>query len=100
MRINDIEPVFVEQIPRKIEEGKIYISNENNIAIHLCCCGCNGKTVTPLGPRGWNLIESKYMDGTVQKINISLSPSIGNWSWEKPSYHAHYFITNNKVIWC
>ena len=88
----DITPIFLEFIPSELEEGKLYISKEYEIAVHLCMCGCKGKTVTPLGQGEWTLTESE--NGNV----VSLQPSIGNWSGEKPTYHAHYFITNNKAI--
>jgi hypothetical protein len=88
MRVDEFEPVYVDLMPEKIEEGKLYISKEYKTAIHLCACGCKGKTVTPLGAKEWTLTDT---NGTV-----TLRPSIGNWSNEKP-YHAHYFITNNKV---
>jgi hypothetical protein len=90
----EIIPVFIGIIPETLEEGKLYISKEYGIAIHLCACGCGEKTVMGIKPNwatGWDLIEN--IDGT-----ISFTPSIGNWSGQNP-YHAHYFITKNKVIW-
>jgi hypothetical protein len=89
MRIEEIIPVFVEFIPKDIETGKLYISKKFQVAIHLCACGCRGKTVTPLNE--WKLTENNNQ--------VSLSPSIGNWSGEIP-YHAHYYITYNKIKWC
>ncbi len=86
----EIIPVYVEFIPAILEDGKLYISTEYGVAIHLCACGCFGKTVTPLGKGEWTL--TKNADA------ITLRPSIGNWSGENP-YHAHYFITNNKIEW-
>lgn len=95
-RLLEITPVFVETIDKELEEGILYISEKYEVAIHLCACGCKCKTVTPLktiaGVGGWNLTKN---------INtISLSPSIGNFSGEAPNYHAHYYITNNKIVWC
>lgn len=86
-----IEPVFVESMPKDIEEGKLYISRKYETAIHLCACGCKEKTVTPLGNGGWTLTENNG--------KISLQPSIGNFIWQAPNYHAHYFITDNKIVW-
>ena len=94
-KINELKPVFVETIPiwTKMEQGVLYISKKYKAAIHLCACGCGIQTVTPIerNGSGWTLTEK---DETV-----SLTPSIGNFNGESP-YHAHYFITNNKIIWC
>lgn len=90
MKTESITPVHVKFIPEQLEQGKLYISKEFEIAIHLCACGCGGKAVTPLGDGGWVLTEN---NGT-----ITLRPSIGNWTGEKP-YHAHYYITDNKIEW-
>jgi hypothetical protein len=89
-KLYELTPVTCVEIPRDLEEGKLYISTEYSTAIHLCACGCGGKTVTPLSPSHWQLTEN---DG-----KYTLRPSIGNWSGENP-YHAHYFITNNKIEW-
>lgn len=82
-------PVFVSEIPRKLEEGYLYIAIEYNAIIHLCPCGCKSEISTPLNPKtGWTM---KY-DGEC----VSLSPSVGNYSYPCKS---HYFIRDNKVIW-
>lgn len=83
-----LTPEFVEAIPSKIEQGKIYISMEFATAIHSCCCGCGNEVVTPFTPTDWKLI----FDG----VSISLSPSIGNWSFPCQS---HYWIRNNQIKW-
>lgn len=87
-----LQPIFTKFIPEEIEDGKLYISEEFGVAIHLCACGCKQKTCTPIGQGEWTL--SKGTDGTV-----SLRPSIGNFMGENP-YHAHYFITNNIAEFC
>jgi hypothetical protein len=87
-RIEELRPEYCEYIPEDLEQGIIYISKEFSIAIHLCACGCGGRTVTPIGEGWWTLSET---DG-----KITLRPSIGNWSGENP-YHAHYYITENKI---
>jgi len=95
MRIRELIPVFVDVIPDNAEEGKLYVSKLYCVAIHLCACGCGGKTVMDLKPNwkdGWTLIENP--NGT-----LSFSPSIGNFTGENP-YHAHYFIVENKIVWC
>lgn len=96
MRINEIEPVYCELIPEHIEKGKLYVSELYGVAIHLCACGCGGKSVTPI-----NTTTGKHGEWTVTKHGnnvVTLNPSIGNWSGESP-YHAHYFIRQNTIIW-
>lgn len=88
--IHELQPVFVELIDGDIEEGKLYISEKYKTAVHLCACGCGGKTVTPLGDGEWHLTRNNE--------TVMLRPSIGNWKWESP-YHAHYYITENKIEW-
>lgn len=90
MKVDFFTPLFVDTVPNELEADKIYISKEYDVAIHLCACGCNQKTVTPLGPSDWTLTENEN--------GISLHPSIGNFAGENP-YHAHYWIKENKVIW-
>lgn len=79
---------FVDSVPDDLEEGVLYISMEYGTVLHKCCCGCGSEVNTPLSPASWKL---KY-DGEC----ISLSPSIGNWSFPCQS---HYWIKKSKVIW-
>lgn len=81
-------PEFVDAIPTAIEQGKIYISMEFATAVHSCACGCRMEVVTPFSPTDWKLV----FDG----VSISLSPSIGNWSFP---CRSHYWIKNNQVEW-
>lgn len=89
---DQLEVVYVEYMPTDLVEGKLYVSETFQIAIHLCACGCKGKTITPLTKGEWTLIKNP--DNT-----ITLDPSIGNWLGKTP-YHAHYFIKHNKIEWC
>jgi hypothetical protein len=100
MKLLEIFPIFVEIPPDrdKMEEGKIYISEERKSSTHLCACGCGEETYLPFpyvavdnSNRGWN--------HSINGDNITITPSIGNWSGQSP-YHAHYYITNNKIVWC
>jgi len=79
---------FVEFIPKQRAEGVVYISIPYATAVHNCFCGCGTKVVTPISPVGWELA----FNGEA----ISLSPSIGNWSF---ACRSHYFIRKNVVIW-
>ena len=92
MKIYEIRPVIVEgYMPEIMEEGILYISNRFKLAIHLCACGCKQKTVTPIHDKtDWTLTEAED--------KVTLRPSIGNWAGQSP-YHAHYYITNNKIEW-
>ncbi len=77
---------FVEYVPSVLDDGILYISMEYRTAVHLCVCGCGNKVVTPITPTDWQL--------TFDGKSVSLSPSIGNWSFECKS---HYFIKKNQI---
>lgn len=79
---------FVQSIPEKLEERTLYVSMDFATIVHKCCCGCGREVVTPLSPTDWKL--------TYDGVSISLSPSIGNWSFDCKS---HYWIVNNTVKW-
>lgn len=90
-RINELKIEYVEYMPEHKKEGVLYVSHSH--AIHLCACGCKREAVCALKPhwnRGWKLTENNGL--------VTLRPSIGNFNGETP-YHAHYFITNNKIEW-
>ena len=80
---------FVEFIPEHLQEGVLYVSVTYATAVHLCFCGCGREVVTPLSPTDWKL--------TFNGETVSLSPSIGNWSF---SCRSHYWIESNCVQWC
>ncbi len=77
---------FVEFVPDVLEADTLYISIPYCTAIHLCMCGCGNEVVTPLSPTDWEL--------TFNGKTVSLSPSIGNWSFPCKS---HYFIKQSKI---
>jgi hypothetical protein len=83
-----ITPKFVEFIPKVVEDGVLYISEEYGTASHNCACGCGTRVVTPLSPTDWKL--------KVSRGNVSLSPSIGNWDYP---CRSHYWIRNNEIVW-
>jgi hypothetical protein len=78
---------FVSSIPDQIDELTLYITMEYRTAIHKCVCGCGNEVVTLFSPTDWEII---FNDDSV-----SLSPSIGNWSFK---CHSHYWIVKNKII--
>ncbi len=80
--------VQVKFMPKELEEGVLYYSNEYNTAAHLCACGCRSKIRTPILETEWKISFGK--DGP------TLHPSIGNW--QLPC-RSHYVINNGHVIW-
>lgn len=85
---NAFPHMFVELIPKALEERILYVSIEHAVAVHLCACGCTRKVVTPLAPIHWKLI----FDGR----SVSLAPSIGNHAFPCKS---HYWIEKDRVCW-
>lgn len=77
---------FVNKIPDEPEEGVVYVSIPYTTAVHRCCCGCGHEVVTPLHPLQWSL--------TFNGETISLTPSIGNWSFP---CRSHYWIRTGEV---
>lgn len=88
MKRQTIKHEFVEFVPETLEDGTVYVSVPYATVVHLCCCGCEEKIITPISPAAWKLIY----DGET----ISLHPSIGNWSYPCKS---HYWIRRNQVEW-
>jgi Family of unknown function (DUF6527) len=88
MRQQTIRHEFVDEVPSELEDGLLYISIEFETTVHLCCCGCGTKVVTPLSPTDWTL----SYDGDT----VSLDPSIGNWSFPCQS---HYWIRRDQIVW-
>lgn len=78
----------VHFMPKILEPGVLYLSDEFGTAAHLCACGCGAKVRTPIGPTEWSIKE--------QTGGPSLWPSIGNW--QRPC-RSHYVITKGEVAW-
>jgi hypothetical protein len=78
----------VHFMPKLLEPGILYVSEEFETAAHLCPCGCGEKIRTPLGPTEWSLTEGRN--------GPSLSPSIGNWHLP---CRTHYWIRDGRVVW-
>lgn len=78
----------VHFMPKQLEPGVLYVSQEFKTAAHLCACGCGSKVSTPLGPAEWAFEDS------VQ--GPTLRPSIGNW--QLPC-RSHYWILRGEVAW-
>lgn len=88
MKVKRIKPEFVEYIPDEIKDGVLYISIPFATATHRCACGCGERVVTPIRPTDWLL----KWNGD----EVSLYPSIGNWSIPCQS---HYWIEDGKITW-
>lgn len=78
----------VRYMPKHLEPGTLYVSNEFNIAIHLCACGCGTKIKTPIGPTEWSIRDTPS--------GPTLSPSVGNW---QERCQSHYLIQNGNIVW-
>lgn len=78
----------VHYMPKTLEAGVLYVSEEFCTAAHLCACGCGSKIRTPLGPTEWSFKETP--------LGPTLHPSIGNW---QQACKSHYLIIEGKVIW-
>ncbi|MFD2614596.1 DUF6527 family protein [Paenibacillus gansuensis] len=78
----------VQYMPKDLEEGVLYVSEEFGTAAHLCACGCRSKIRTPLGPTEWAFEDTP--------LGPSLDPSIGNW---QQACRSHYWIRRGNVNW-
>jgi hypothetical protein len=78
----------VYYIPKDLEAGVLYVSEEFGAAAHLCACGCGSKIRTPLSPTEWSLEETAR--------GPTLHPSIGNW---QQACKSHYWIRYGQVVW-
>lgn len=86
--VTHLRPEFVTSFPTQMEHGVIYVSIEYNNCGHLCACGCGREVITPLSPAQWTI--------TYDGENISMRPSIGNWSLP---CRSHYFVHQGRVRW-
>ncbi len=88
MAVGQFELRRVHFMPKALESGVLYVSEEFEVAGHLCACGCGNKVMTPLGPEEWSFEETSGRP--------TLRPSIG--SWQLPC-QAHYWIIAGQVRW-
>src|SRR5437764_14179159 len=86
-KLAKIELSRVKYIPKELEPGVLYVSEEFGAAVHLCACGCGRKVSTPLRPPRW-VIEDTAGGPT-------LRPSVGNWEFPCKS---HYWIWQGKIV--
>lgn len=77
----------VERLPQEPLESILYVSQEHEITMHLCACGCGHKVVTFLGDG-----HQVYGDNEFPTV----LPSIGVWD---AKCRSHYFIDSGKILW-
>ena len=78
----------VRYMPKNLQAGVLYVSEEFFTAAHLCACGCGTKIRTPLGPTEWSVED--HLPGP------TLWPSVGNW---QQACRSHYWFYNGEVVW-
>lgn len=78
----------VHYMPKVLEPGLLYVSEEFGAAAHLCACGCGTKVRTPLGPTEWRVEETSE--------GPTLQPSVGNW---QQACRSHYWIWRGRIEW-
>ena len=88
--ITELKPIFVNSLPadKDMVDGEHYIAMQYRLSSHRCCCGCGEKVILIFSKDNWNLTYNS---------KVSITPSVGNYSFPCKS---HYFITDNKVVWC
>ncbi len=79
---------FVDTIPEILEDRVLYVSIPYDTCLHNCACGCGREVATPLSVSDWRM--------TYNGESVSLSPSIGNWSYP---CRSHYWIKKGRVVW-
>jgi hypothetical protein len=79
---------FVDTLPDKLDEGTLYVCVQYATSAHNCFCGCGREVVTPIHPTKWKF--------TFDGVNVSLFPSIGNWSLV---CRSHYWLQNGRITW-
>jgi hypothetical protein len=87
-KLTNIKLLRVQYVPKELEPGILYVSEEFGAAVHLCACGCGKKVSTPLRPPRWVLDETAS--------GPTLRPSVGNWEFPCQS---HYWIRGGRIVW-
>ena len=90
-KIHEIELKEVIERPEIIdaEEGFAYYSKEEKSLQGRCPCGCEYHFYLPVN-RG-----KKWWEAVVKDSKITVKPSVLN-----KACGAHYFIRDNKIVWC
>lgn len=78
----------VGSIPETLQANTLYVTTDEDVAGHLCPCGCEREVITPLSSTDWSI--------SFDRRGASLFPSIGNWTFP---CRSHYFIWDGAVVW-
>lgn len=85
----------VEELPRRISGGVVYIVGENGhvwAAAMICPCGC-GETIH------MNLLPEARPRWTFEQHtdrSVSLHPSV----WRQKGCRSHFFVRRGAIVWC
>jgi len=88
-KINEIEPVAVLHIPKCLKSGKLYVSDYDGQAVHLCACGCGFAVRTPLREGGWWFLTDAEGKIVLRPSTLGLELPCG----------SIYCITHNRIEW-
>lgn len=81
-----------------VQDGILYFVPDSwrglNTVAFLCPCGCGGFHMIPIYPGGSHVPDFCAWEYTREGGKITLSPSLLN------GCGAHFFIRENKIIWC
>jgi hypothetical protein len=77
----------VERLPKQLEDGVVYHSEEFDVAATLCACGC-GHRVMLLVPDSHRVFAKAGMATVRPSIAVCDAPC-----------KSHYFITDGRVEW-
>jgi hypothetical protein len=78
--------IDVEQFPKELDSDVLYVSEEIEMTLHACACGCGHRVYTFLG-------DGHTVSGSKEAPTIY--PSIGVWDACK----SHYWIRAGNIIW-
>ena len=87
-KLTQIKLARVYYVPKTLEPGVLYVSEEFGAACTFAACGCGSKVSTPLRPTEWTLEETP--------AGPNLTPSVGNWQL---SCRSHYWIREGRIHW-
>ena len=94
-KINEFSKVvFCDTIPEVLEYGVLYVSEKFEIANHLCPCGCGNEVPIPISVKEHCDLNWEYRRNGDK---VTFSPSLLN---KHCPNKAHYFVRDNKIVWC
>lgn len=88
-RISEFVPVFVTHVPKEMIPGKLYVSEEDGWAAHICACGCGFPVWMKLGEERWWILKDAEGKVILRPSTLSLDLPCG----------SNYCITHNRVEW-